>query len=108
MISPNRLIADVAVSYARALQNSLGSNIETLYQLADGKAEAVEFNVKPDSKVINIPLKDLQTKKGILIAGIIRGHKTVIPAGNDMIVAGDNGVIIAAEQRREDLDDILR
>ncbi len=108
LISPNRLIADVAVSYARALQNSLGSNIETLYQLADGKAEAVEFNVKPDSKVINIPLKDLQTKKGILIAGIIRGHKTVIPAGNDMIVAGDNVVIIAAEQRLEDLDDILR
>ena len=82
--------------------------IRPWHQLADGKAEAVEFNVKPDSKVINIPLKDLQTKKGILIAGIIRGHKTVIPAGNDMIVAGDNVVIIAAEQRLEDLDDILR
>ncbi len=108
IVSPNKIIADVAVSYARALQNSLGSNIETLYRLADGKAEALEFNVKSDSKVINLPLKELSLKRGILIAGIIRGQKTVIPAGNDMLLAGDRVVIIAAEHRLEDLDGILK
>ena len=107
VVSPNKIIADVAVSFARALQNSLGSNIETLYQLADGKAEALEFNVKPDSRVINIPLKDLQLKQGVLIAGILRGKKTIIPAGDDMILEGDNVIIIAAEHRLQDLDGIL-
>ena len=107
IVSPHKIIANVAMSFARALQNSLGSNIETLYQLADGKAEALEFNVKSDSKVINIPLKALQLKQSILIAGILRGQKTIIPAGDDMILEGDNVIIIAAEHRLQDLDGIL-
>ena len=108
IVSPKNIIADVLVRYARALDNSKGSNIETLYQLADGKAEALEFNVNPGSKVIGIPLKTLEIRQGILIAGIIRGHNTLIPNGNDMIQSGDNVIIIAAEHRLQDLDDILK
>ncbi len=108
VVSPKKMIADVLVSYARALENSMGSNVETLYKIADGKAEALEFNVKPDSKVIGIPLKDLESKKGVLIAGIIRGDHTVIPAGNDMILPGDSVVVVSSEHRFGDLDDILK
>lgn len=108
IVSPKKIIADVLVRYARALQNSLGSNIETLYQLADGKAEALEFNVKSDSKVIGIPLKELSIKSNILIAGIIRNRRPLIPAGDDMILSGDNVVVIAAEHKLQDLNDILK
>ena len=108
IVSPKSMIANVLVSYARALENSVGSSIETLYKIADGKAEALEFNVKPDSKVIGIPLKDLESKNGILIAGIIRQNQTVIPAGSDMILAGDSVVVISSEHRLGDLDDILK
>ncbi len=108
VVSPKKIIGDVIVSYARALENSMGSNIETLYKIADGKAEALEFNVKSDSKVVGIPLKELESKKGILIAGIIRNNKTVIPAGDDMILSGDSVVVISSEHRLGDLDDILK
>lgn len=43
IISPKRTITDFIVRYARALENSNGSNVETLYKLMDGRAEAVEF-----------------------------------------------------------------
>ena len=108
VVSPKKMVGDVIVSYARALENSRGSNVETLYKIADGKAEALEFNVRADSKVIGVPLKELQIKKGILIAGIIRNRKTVIPVGDDMILAGDSVVIVAADQGLRDLDGILR
>ena len=108
VVSPKKMVGDVIVSYARALENSRGSNVETLYKIADGKAEALEFNVRADSKVIGVPLKELQIKKGILIAGIIRNRKTVIPVGDDMILAGDSVVIVAADQGHRDLDGILR
>ncbi|MBQ3549863.1 MAG: Trk system potassium transporter TrkA [Clostridia bacterium] len=108
VVSPKAMVGDVIVSYARALENSKGSNVETLYKIADGKAEALEFNVRADSKVIGVPLKELQIKKGILIAGIIRNRKTVIPVGDDMILAGDSVVIVAADQGLRDLDGILR
>ena len=108
IVSPKKIISDVLVSYARALQNSLGSNIETLYRLADSKAEALEFNVRENSRVIGIPLKDLEIKSNILIAGIIREQTTIIPAGDDAILPGDSVVVIAAEHKLQDLSDILK
>ena len=33
----------------------------------DGQAEALEFSVRPGSEVANIPLKDLELKKNILV-----------------------------------------
>ena len=37
--------ADVISTYARALRNSLGSNVETLYNIIKGQVEAAEFIV---------------------------------------------------------------
>jgi trk system potassium uptake protein TrkA len=108
VVSPKKMISDQLASYARALQNSLGSNIETLYKLMDGDAEALEFNVVSDPRVTDIPLKDLKLKSNILIAGIIRDRKTIIPGGNDVILTGDRVVVIAAGQKLSDLSDILK
>ena len=107
VISPKKVIANVLVQYARALENSLGSsNIETLYKLMDGKAEALEFNVRQTSKVTDIPLKDLHLKSNILIAGIIRGRKTIVPGGMDMIQVGDKVIVMTSGYRLSDLSDI--
>ena len=108
IVSPKKIISDVIVQYARALKNSLGSNIETLYQLMDGKAEALEFKAKADPKLIGIPLKELNIKKNILIAGILRYRKTVVPTGDDMILPDDRVIVVAADRKLSDLSDILR
>ena len=108
VISPKRTVSDVITRYARALQNSLGSNIETLYKLMDDKIEAIEFNVQSDFKYLNIPIKDMKLKEHILIAGIIRKRKAIIPSGNDVFAAGDRVIVIAASQNMDDLSDIIR
>ena len=106
IVSPKKTVSDVVLRYARALHNSFGSNVETLYKLMDGKTEALEFKVSSDFKSIGIPLKSLNIKKNILIAGILRGRHPILPSGDDAIMAGDNVVIITA-QRINDLSDIL-
>jgi trk system potassium uptake protein TrkA len=106
-VTPRKLMSDVLSRYARALQNSMGSKVETLYKLVEGKAEALEFKVIDGSKTIGIPFKDIVLKPSILIAGITRGRKTIIPSGNDMILAGDRVIVVAANQRLQDLNDIL-
>lgn len=108
IISPKRSVSDFLVQYARALENSLGSNVETLYKLMDGKAEALEFNVGADFKFAGVPLKELTRKQDILIAGIIRGRKTIIPSGDDCMAAGDKVIVLAAGQQLNDLSDIIR
>ena len=110
IVSPKRAVSNVITSYARALQNTLGSNIETMYKLMDGKVEALEFNVQSDFKNQHIKLKDMRLKKDVLIAGIIRKRNAFIPTGDDEIIAGDKIIVIAkeSEHKMNDLSDILR
>lgn len=108
IVTPKELISNSMVRYARALENSMGSNVETLYKLMNGAAEALEFNVKPSFRKVQIPLKYLDLKPGILIGGIVRGRRTIIPDGDDVIMVGDRVVVIATDQRLYDLADILR
>ena len=107
MVSPQKMVSDVLTRYARALQNSLGSNVETLYKIMDGKAEALEFNVQPDFRFLEVPLKEMKLKDNVLVAGIIRGRKTIIPAGNDVIRSGDRVIVLSTEHRLHDLSDII-
>ena len=107
IICPSHLSTNIMVRYARALENSKGSKVETLYKLLDGHAEALEFNVIEESKVIGIPFKDITLKPNVIIAGITRGRKTIIPSGNNMILAGDKVVVVSALQGLQDIDDIL-
>ncbi len=108
MVTPSQTVANVIVRYARALENSLDSSVETLYKLADGKAEALEYIVREDSPVCNITLKDLKLKPNTLIAGITRGRKSIIPSGQDAIQPGDKVLILASGYRIANLSDILR
>ncbi len=108
VISPRRLIADVLVQYARALQNSMGSTVETLYKLMDSNVEALEFKVSADFTATNIPLKDMKLRNHILIAGIVRGKDIIIPSGTDVIRADDRVVVISAAGKLDDLADILK
>ena len=109
IVSPKDITSDIVLRYARALENSIDSSVETLYKLMDGRVEALEFNVKSSQPgITDVPLKDLETDENVLIAGIIRGRKTIIPAGDDEIMRDDRVVIIAANKRINDLSDIIK
>ena len=108
LVSPRRTVANIIVRYARALENSRDSSVETLYKLMDGKAEALEFIVHNDCELVDIQLKDLPLKSNILIAGIFRNKKILIPAGDDHIAVGDKVVILTTGHRINNLSDILK
>ena len=107
IISPKKVVVDVLLRYVRALENSIGGQVETLYKLMDGRAEALEFKVQADFEALQVPLKVLALKKDILIAGIVRGRKNIIPSGEDVIMAGDRVIILAAGRAVSTLSDIL-
>ena len=107
VISPKTVVVNVVLRYVRALQSSMGSSIENLYQLMEGRAEALEFIVQSETPYTGVPLKSLRLKKNVLIGGILRDRKAIIPAGDDMILPGDHVVVIAGHRRLNALEDIL-
>ena len=107
IVSPRDIVAQQLARYVRAMQNSMGGSMETLYRLADGKVEAMEFKVSADSACVNVPLKDLKLRPNILISAIIRGSKSIIPDGGSRILPGDHAVIVAAAGKLQSMDGIV-
>ena len=107
IITPKSITSDVIIRYVRSMKGSMESNVETLYKIMDDKVEVLEFKVKSDFPQLQIPFKELETKKNTLIAGIVRDRKIIIPSGDDYLMSGDKVVVVAANQRISKLSDIL-
>lgn len=104
---PRLLTADVIVKYARSMNESLNSNVENLYKLEGGRAEALEFFIKEPSSVTDTPLEKLRFKKNLLICSITRNGQPIIPGGRDEIKVGDLVVVVTTHSRLNDIKDIL-
>lgn len=108
VIYPKYITADYILQYVRAMENSLSSNVETLYHILDNQAEALEFSVKEASSVTDIPLSQLDLKENLLIACINRNGSIQIPRGQDTIQVGDTVIIVTSVKGLRDLKDILK
>lgn len=108
VLYPKNITAEYIIQYVRAMQNSIGSNIETLYQLIENKVEALEFRVHDQSELIGIPLKELRLKDDLLLACINRRGKIITPGGQDTIEIGDTVIVVTTNRGFHDLKDILK
>lgn len=106
-VSPNQIVAGRIISYIRALANSRGSNVLTLYQLVSNQVEALEFVAKKQEKFYDKPMKELKIKENCLIACIIRKNEVIIPNGDSEIKLGDNVVVVTTHKNFDDLIDVF-
>lgn len=106
-VSPKQIVASRIISYIRALANTVGSNVLTLYRLVNDQVEALEFAAKKQESFFNKPLKELKLKRNCLIACIIRQNDVIIPNGDSQIHLGDNVVVVTTHKNFDDLNDIF-
>lgn len=108
IVSPKLLTSDEIVRYVRALDNTKGGSVVTLYRIVDGKAEAMEFFIQEEAPYLRKPLRELRLKPNVLLASIYRNRKVIIPKGNDYMQRGDMVVVVTTADRAIlDLDDIF-
>ncbi len=108
VIHPKHLTGQYIIQYVRAMQNSVGSNIETLYSICGDQAEALEFRAREENMAIGVPLSMLDLKDELQIACINRGGRIIIPSGKDSIELGDTVIVVTKHKGLFDLKDILR
>ena len=108
VIYPKLITAETILQYVRAMQNSMGSNVETLYKIVADRAEALEFRVAKEPSIVGIPLEKLELKKNLLVASISRRGRFISPRGKDTIEEGDRVIVVTTVTGLNDLRDILR
>lgn len=107
VIFPRIITSEAIVAYARARRASKDSNIESLYHLYGGRVEAIEFLIRNESRITNVPLKDLRLDNGVLIALIERDGDYIFPGGNDCLLVNDSVMIVTTNFGYGDILDIL-
>ena len=107
IIYPQYVTAEYIVRYVRAMKNSIGSNVETLYRLVNNRMEALEFVIRKNAAVLNQPLEKLRLKNNLLIACIYRDGVPITPKGQDMLMLGDTVIVVTTNRGLNDINDIL-
>lgn len=106
-VTPKNIASDDIIQYVRAMQNSLSaSGIQSLHDIAGGKAEALEFSIRSVSEYLGISLKKLRIRKDTLLAAIIRKNNCIIPGGDDVLELDDSIIAVTTKfgmQRFEDI-----
>ncbi len=108
IVHTRSVVADIVTATVRAMQNTRGrSKVETMINILDGKAEALEFVIRESSEVTDVPLQELKLKESLLVACIRRRNNIIYPRGGNSITVGDRVVIVTTHQGLNDITDIL-
>lgn len=107
VVAPKKIVSNQITRYVRTMNNSMGSNVETLTRIVNDEVEALEFKVTDTFKFLNRPIKNLKLKSQTMIACMIRNHHVLYPDGNEVILPGDNIIIITTRSGFNDLNDIF-
>lgn len=99
MVSPKDVCAQEIIHYVRAMQSTDAESVLSVYNLMDGKVEALEFEVTSDVPHLGERLADVKLKSNILLACISRHGQVIFPGGGDCLQKGDTVVVITASNR---------
>ena len=107
-VLPKNSAAEIVVSYVRAVQHSLDTvGIESLHDIAYGKAEVLEFSINGDAPNLGVPIKDLDIRRDTLIAAIIRDNHCIIPGGSDTMEKHDTVIAVTTKFGMKGFEDIF-
>lgn len=111
IVSPKNLTAQQIVRYVRAMQNSMGSNVEALSRMEEGRVEALEFIIRQSKEidtVLGIPLSSLNFKDNLLICCINRNGRIITPTGRDVFQMHDSVIVVTTHTGLNDFMEIFQ
>lgn len=100
-ISPKMSSVNATLKYTRR------GNVKSVYNIFDGRAEAIEFVTSPNCEINDKALKDITLPENSLIVAVKRDHKNYIPDGNFILKAGDHVIIFTKKDAVEELEEIF-
>lgn len=101
IINPERV---TAFHIAQIVKNPEALNVD---YYAEGKVQLVELRIQPDSPLVGKKIKDLDSSLPYNIISIIRKHKTIVPRGQDLLLANDHINLMAQSSNIAEVEKML-
>jgi trk system potassium uptake protein len=101
VVSKNLSTVDAFMRYV------LRGQVHSVMMLEGIDTEVIELSPSEDSKIIGIPLKDIDFPRDSVVGGIIRQDGPEIAAGNSVINEGDRVIIFARAARVSDVEELF-
>ena len=73
----------------------------------EGRAEVLEFDVKPGTKILGVPLKDVNFPSESIVGIVIRDDEVIIPRGDYVAALGDRVIIFTLPDAVKKVEAIL-
>jgi len=91
-----------AVEISRILLTPAALDVE---DFGDGKVRLLEVRVRAESQYVNIQLKRLTLPDRILVVGILRQNRMIIPHGTDCLLPQDSVFFVGAQDAIEEFSE---
>jgi trk system potassium uptake protein TrkA len=99
-VNPRSVTAEEMIRFAH------DPRIRQLAMLEGDRFEILDITVREESKLLNVPFKELPMT-GSLIGAIVRDGSAIFPHGGDMLEAGDRAIIFTESRRVSDVERAL-
>jgi len=107
-VSTKNSTADQIVRFVRIIgENDGEASVQRVFRIIDDTTEILEFRATDNFKKFGVAIQNLNLRKHLLVAGIIRSGVLITPSGQDTIEKGDSVIIVTNENAMSSLNDIL-
>tara|TARA_E500000178_G_scaffold288205_1_gene290730 strand:- start:44 stop:787 length:744 start_codon:yes stop_codon:yes gene_type:complete len=101
VISPRDLTVSKVLTYIRK------GKVSNVFELKEGAAEIIEFQVREGSKFLGVPIKDCKLPSSALIGAIVRKKEVITPNGDTMIENQDKIVLCLLHEAVHSVEEFL-
>ena len=104
-VSPKASSVSAILKYVRR------GNVKRVYAIFEGRAEAIEFTLGPESRIAGKRIRELKLPTGSLVVAVNRPQggrsRNLVPNGEFRLAAGDNVVTFAKAEQVEALEKLF-
>ena len=91
------VVSPKAITAATVMRHVRRGRIRAVHNLLNDFGEILEIEASESLEVLNLPLRDIDWPRGVIVCAIVRDGHIIMPDGNTIIKTNDHVIILATQ-----------
>jgi trk system potassium uptake protein TrkA len=98
------VVSPKAITVSTIMRHVRRGRVKAVHNLLGSFAEILEIEASESLSFLNVPLRDIDWPKGVLVCAIIREGRVIMPDANTMIKTNDHVIILAPHGKAQKIE----